>query len=159
MWTRTRTRTRTSAADCVFGGQDSVPAGAGINDNGSGSSSNLAVALAMARAQLPLVNQVRFCWWAAEELGLLGSSHYVAQLNASEFRRIALNINIDMVRVRSILFLNLSIKNLQSFQLASPNYVMFVDRVNENSTKISNTTSETSRRVVIITHSRSLLCQ
>jgi hypothetical protein len=53
---------------------DSVPAGPGVNDNGSGTSTNLAVALAVARAGLTLTSQVRFCWWGAEEMGLLGST-------------------------------------------------------------------------------------
>ncbi|TDD14634.1 M20/M25/M40 family metallo-hydrolase [Nonomuraea diastatica] len=74
---------------------DSVPAGPGINDNGSGSAAILEVAEEMAR--LPVKNQVRFSFWAAEELGLLGSDQYVAALPQTERDRIRLYLNFDMV--------------------------------------------------------------
>jgi Zn-dependent M28 family amino/carboxypeptidase len=83
---------------------DSVVAGPGVNDNGSGSASLLEVAEAMAD-EAP-VNKTRFSWWGAEELGLLGSEHYVADLTARQLSRIAMYLNFDMV--------------------GSPNYVRFV---------------------------------
>jgi Zn-dependent M28 family amino/carboxypeptidase len=83
---------------------DSVPAGPGINDNGSGSASILEVARQMAGAQTGAT--VRFAWWGAEELGLLGSTNYVATLPQDERARIAGYLNFDMV--------------------ASPNFVRFV---------------------------------
>jgi len=81
---------------------DSVPAGPGINDNGSGSSLNLELALQVAKEenQKKIENKIRFCWWGAEELGLLGSKHYVYDLqanNATALSEIALNLNFDMV--------------------------------------------------------------
>ena len=39
----------------------------------------------------------RFCWWSAEEVGLLGSTHYVSQLSPTEKSHILANINIDMI--------------------------------------------------------------
>ena len=55
---------------------DSVPAGPGINDNGSGSAALLEIAQKL--GPNPKVNNaVRFGWWGAEELGLLGSTDYV----------------------------------------------------------------------------------
>jgi Zn-dependent M28 family amino/carboxypeptidase len=42
-------------------------------------------------------NRVRFVWWGAEELGLLGSRHYVERLSSTERRRHALYLNFDMV--------------------------------------------------------------
>jgi Zn-dependent M28 family amino/carboxypeptidase len=48
-------------------------------------------------AKLKSENTVRFAWWAAEELGLLGSTDYVAGLSAAERDRIALYMNYDMV--------------------------------------------------------------
>lgn len=75
---------------------DSVPAGAGINDNGSGSGTVLEIALQFAKLTTP-VNPVRFAWWAAEEWGLLGSAHYVANLSDDEKQRIACNLNFDML--------------------------------------------------------------
>ena len=54
---------------------DSVVPGPGVNDNGSGSSAILEIAKQMAKTTP--VNKVRFAWWGAEELGLLGSEHYV----------------------------------------------------------------------------------
>ena len=83
---------------------DSVVPGPGINDNGSGSAALLEVAEAMAD-EAP-VNKVRFSWWGAEELNLLGSTHYVANLSAKQLANTALYLNFDMV--------------------GSPNYVRFV---------------------------------
>ena len=79
---------------------DSVPAGPGINDNGSGSSLNLELAL---KAHQYLYNprqKMRFIWFGAEELGLLGSEHYVRNLQQhapEELEKIVLNLNFDMV--------------------------------------------------------------
>ena len=44
--------------------------------------------------------QVLFAFWGAEELGLLGSYHYVGSLGDEERNAIALNLNFDML-VRS----------------------------------------------------------
>ncbi|MFE3767442.1 M28 family metallopeptidase [Streptomyces sp. NPDC059104] len=81
---------------------DSVPEGPGINDNGSGSAGLLEVALKLAdeganRKGGGTANKVRFAWWSAEELGLLGSEHYVAQLSARQKKDIALYLNFDMI--------------------------------------------------------------
>jgi len=76
---------------------DSVPAGAGINDNGSGSASILEIAIQFAKNNIKPVNQVRFAWWAGEELGLIGSQYYVTNLTPDEKRKIALNLNFDML--------------------------------------------------------------
>ena len=72
---------------------DSVPAGPGLNDNGSGVAAVLHVAERLARRGLPL----RFGFWGAEEIGLVGSRRYVAGLDAAERRRIAAYVNLDMV--------------------------------------------------------------
>jgi Zn-dependent M28 family amino/carboxypeptidase len=60
-------------------------------------------------ARMKTKNPVRFAWWGAEELGLLGAEHYVADLKANDpeaFEKIGLYLNFDMV--------------------GSPNYVRFV---------------------------------
>jgi Zn-dependent M28 family amino/carboxypeptidase len=85
---------------------DSVLEGPGINDNGSGSSTILEVALQMSELGIRPENRVRFAFWGAEESGLLGSEHYVANLPERRLDQIALNLNFDM--------------------LGSPNYVRFV---------------------------------
>ncbi|WP_378739990.1 M28 family metallopeptidase [Nocardia brasiliensis] len=74
---------------------DSVRAGPGINDNASGSAGLLEVALQMATTQPK--NKVRFAWWGAEELGLIGSKYYVSNLSATERSRIKLYLNFDMI--------------------------------------------------------------
>ena len=74
---------------------DSVPAGAGINDNGSGSAALLEVAQQMARSKPQ--NTVRFAWWGAEELGLIGSEEWVNQRSQAELDEIALYLNFDMI--------------------------------------------------------------
>ncbi len=87
---------------------DSVPEGPGINDNGSGSAAILETAVQLA-ASGPLNNQVRFAWWGAEEVGLVGSTHYVEDLAENDpvvLDEIATYLNFDMV--------------------ASPNYVISV---------------------------------
>ncbi len=53
-----------------------------------------------------LERPVRFAFWGAEEAGLLGSEHYVAELSDAERAKIYANLNFDM--------------------LGSPNYVRFV---------------------------------
>jgi len=85
---------------------DSVDEGPGLNDNGSGTAAVLEAALALARSPVPSSVRLRFAFWGAEELGLIGSRHHVEQLREEERRGIALYINLDMV--------------------GSPNFVRFV---------------------------------
>lgn len=87
---------------------DSVADGPGINDNGSGSATILEIAEQMAAKKFTnrLQRQVRFAFWGAEESGLLGSYHYVENLDADQLNGIYANLNFDMV--------------------GSPNYVRFV---------------------------------
>ena len=75
---------------------DSVQAGPGINDNGSGSSTILETANRLAK-EITFRTTVRFCWWAGEEEGLLGSTHYVNSLSKDELNRIIMNMNFDML--------------------------------------------------------------
>jgi len=74
---------------------DSVLAGPGINDNGSGSAGILEVAIQLAACQP--TTRIRFGWWAAEELGLHGSQHYVDQLSQTEQDAITAYLNFDMI--------------------------------------------------------------
>ena len=87
---------------------DSVTEGPGINDNGSGSSTILEIAeqLAALKYTKKLQRQVRFAFWGAEELNLLGSQYYVDHLTEAQRAKIYANLNFDM--------------------LGSPNYVRFV---------------------------------
>lgn len=75
---------------------DSVPEGPGINDNGSGVAAVLETARQMGSAP-DIQNAVRFAFWGAEELGLLGSSDYVGRLDTEALKDIALYLNFDMV--------------------------------------------------------------
>ncbi|MCY0937951.1 M28 family metallopeptidase [Streptomyces sp. H34-S4] len=76
---------------------DSVNAGPGINDNGSGSAAILETALAVSRAQLQPTKHLRFGWWGAEELGMIGSKYYVNNLPAAEKSKISGYLNFDMI--------------------------------------------------------------
>ncbi|MER7622328.1 M28 family metallopeptidase, partial [Streptomyces sp. NPDC126503] len=76
---------------------DSVSSGAGINDNGSGSAAVLEAALAVARAGYQPSKHLRFGWWGAEELGLVGSKYYVNQLPTTERSKFAGYLNFDMI--------------------------------------------------------------
>jgi Zn-dependent M28 family amino/carboxypeptidase len=87
-----------SASDVVMVGAhlDSVAEGPGINDNGSGVAAVLETALQLGSS--PQVNNmVRFGFWGAEELGLLGSNNYVESLDVNALRDIALYLNFDMI--------------------------------------------------------------
>jgi Zn-dependent M28 family amino/carboxypeptidase len=75
---------------------DSVPAGPGINDDGSGVAAVLETALQMGSSP-PIRNAVRFGFWSAEEIGLLGSTHYVQSLDPAQLQDIALYLNFDML--------------------------------------------------------------
>ncbi|KAI9368532.1 hypothetical protein BJX61DRAFT_213525 [Aspergillus egyptiacus] len=77
------------------GHSDSVNAGPGINDDGSGIISNLMVAKALTKFSVK--NAVRFCFWTAEEFGLLGSDYYVSSLSPEELAKIRLYLNFDMI--------------------------------------------------------------
>ncbi|KQQ19400.1 hypothetical protein ASF48_15945 [Rathayibacter sp. Leaf299] len=90
---------------------DGVPEGPGINDNGSGSATLLETAVELAEAG-ETTNAVRFAWWGAEEVGLVGSYTYVDSLTEEDAAKIATYMNFDMV--------------------ASPNYVVSVYDANES---------------------------
>ncbi|MGW4700735.1 M28 family metallopeptidase [Streptomyces sp. NPDC004285] len=101
------TRGGNAANTVVLGSHlDSVTAGPGINDNGSGSAGLLQTALELAKSKEKVTNKVRFAWWSAEEVGLLGSEHYVDTLSELGRKEIKLYLNFDMI--------------------ASPNYGLFV---------------------------------
>ncbi|MFI0511335.1 aminopeptidase S [Streptomyces canus] len=76
---------------------DSVTAGAGINDNGSGSAAVLETALAVSRAGFHPTKHLRFAWWGAEELGMVGSRYYVNSLSTANRSRISGYLNFDMI--------------------------------------------------------------
>jgi len=87
---------------------DSVAAGPGLNDDASGSSVNLEMAIQFYKHSLgkDAPNKAIFSWWGSEELGLIGSRHFVRMLSSQEKENIQCYINMDM--------------------LASPNYVLGV---------------------------------
>jgi hypothetical protein len=75
---------------------DSVVAGPGLNDDGSGVAAVLEVAEQLA-PRPPEGAAVRVGFWAAEEIGLVGSRRYVSRLTSPGRRRIAAYVNLDMV--------------------------------------------------------------
>jgi Zn-dependent M28 family amino/carboxypeptidase len=85
---------------------DSGIAGPGLNDNGSGSATILEVAEVYAQQDREPRNKLRFMWYGAEELNLLGSAFYVNSLSQAERDQIELMLNFDMI--------------------GSPNFVRFV---------------------------------
>ncbi|OBG30228.1 M28 family metallopeptidase [Mycobacterium sp. 852002-51057_SCH5723018] len=87
-----------SAQDVVMVGAhlDSVPAGPGIDDNGSGVAAVLETALQMGGSP-PVHNGVRFAFWGAEEIGLVGSANYLQSLDVDALKDIALYLNFDML--------------------------------------------------------------
>ena len=82
----------------MFGAHlDGVPEGPAANDNGSGSAALLASAEALAKQPTEVDNAVRFAWWGAEEVGLVGSERYVESLSASELAKVKAYMNFDMI--------------------------------------------------------------
>ncbi|NUR04955.1 MAG: M28 family peptidase [Streptomyces sp.] len=88
-----------NAGQVVMAGShlDSVSRGPGINDNGSGSAAVLETALAVSRAGYHPTKHLRFAWWGAEELGIVGSGHYVDGLSAANRSKISGYLNFDMI--------------------------------------------------------------
>lgn len=76
---------------------DSVVAGPGINDNGSGTSANLETAIQMAELGINPRQKLRFAFWGAEELGLLGSEYYVENLSDEELRSSGASTRISIL--------------------------------------------------------------
>lgn len=105
--TTRRTTSRNVVADRGGGGRvlvvgahlDSVGSGAGINDNATGVAALIEIAKAIRRRAPDL--DVRFTFWAAEELGLHGSRAYVQRLTPGERTRIVGYLNFDMLGSRS----------------------------------------------------------
>jgi Zn-dependent M28 family amino/carboxypeptidase len=92
-------QTRTgSTADVVMVGAhlDSVPAGPGIDDDASGVAAVLETAVQLGSSP-DVHNAVRFGFWGAEELGLLGSANYVQSLGVDALKDIAMYLNFDMI--------------------------------------------------------------
>ena len=76
---------------------DSVPEGPGINDNASGVAGVLTVAKGLANQEREVDNKVRIGIWGAEEVGLVGSTHYVESLSEEELGKITSYLNYDMI--------------------------------------------------------------
>ena len=92
-----QTKTGSTQNVVMVGGHlDSVLAGPGINDNGSGVAAVLETAVQMGNAP-PIKNAVRFAFWGAEELGLIGSEKYIESLDRDALKDIALYLNFDMI--------------------------------------------------------------
>ncbi|KAK4450601.1 peptidase family M28 [Podospora aff. communis PSN243] len=75
---------------------DSVLDGPGLNDNGSG-----AAALLELMESLTFFDghphAIRFAWWGAEESGLVGSMHYIQDLEPEEVDSIRYYFNLDTI--------------------------------------------------------------
>jgi Zn-dependent M28 family amino/carboxypeptidase len=92
-----QTKTGSSQNVVMVGGHlDSVKAGPGVDDNGSGVAAVLETALQMGSSP-PIQNAVRFGFWGAEELGLVGSEKYLESLDVNALKDIALYLNFDML--------------------------------------------------------------
>jgi aminopeptidase YwaD len=82
----------------VAGGHyDSVPAGPGANDNASGAATVVEIARALAADGR--FDDVCFVLFGAEEIGLVGSAHFVDSLTPAEEGTLEAMLNFDMVGV------------------------------------------------------------
>ncbi len=92
-----QTKTGSARNVVMVGGHlDSVPEGPGINDNGSGVAAVLETAVQLG-SEPAVNNAVRFGFWGAEEVGIVGSKRYVASLDTEQLKDIALYLNFDML--------------------------------------------------------------
>lgn len=69
--------------------------GAGMLDNASGSAAILDIAQQLRNTNTR--NKLRFIWFGGEELGLLGSDHYVNTLPADELAKIKFDLDADVL--------------------------------------------------------------
>lgn len=67
----------------------------GADDNGSGATGVLLTAKAMSK--LKLKHTIVFLLFSGEEMGLIGSKHYVSKLSEEQLKKIDLMINYDMI--------------------------------------------------------------
>ena len=72
---------------------DSVLEGPGVNDNGSGVAGILATAEQFALEGNSPKNRLRFAFWSAEEIGLVGSYRYIESRSEAEISQILLYLN------------------------------------------------------------------
>ena len=85
-----------------------------IDRVGSGSAANLALAIALARlfqtsSYAKYDYRVRFCWWGAEEIGLLGSKDHMNRAKTSSVvgervQDYLINFNYDMIASPNFMF-------------------------------------------------------
>jgi Zn-dependent M28 family amino/carboxypeptidase len=69
--------------------------GAGMLDNASGSAAILDIAQQLRNTNTR--NKLRFIWFGGEEVGLLGSDHYVNTLPAAELAKIKFDLDADVL--------------------------------------------------------------
>jgi aminopeptidase YwaD len=82
----------------VIGGHyDSVPAGPGANDNASGT--GVVIEMARAMAADGVFDDACFVIFGSEEIGLLGSAHFVGSLPSGEREAVEAMLNFDMLAV------------------------------------------------------------
>lgn len=74
---------------------DSVAHSPGANDDGSGTSAIVEIARTM--KDLPTDKELRFIAFGAEEIGLVGSNYYVANLPQEEINRSLANFQLEMM--------------------------------------------------------------
>lgn len=98
--TKKPTNNKKATNDIIVVGShhDSVAGAPGANDDASGTAMTLE--LARVFKDVPTDTEIRFITFGAEELGLIGSTHYVANLPENELDRISANFNLDMVGSR-----------------------------------------------------------
>ncbi|WP_203289773.1 M20/M25/M40 family metallo-hydrolase [Metabacillus sp. cB07] len=91
---------KSAANDIIVLGahHDSVADAPGANDDASGTAMTLELARVL--KNVPADTEIRFVTFGAEEVGLLGSEHYVSTLSDDEISRTVANFNLDMVGSR-----------------------------------------------------------
>lgn len=95
--TKKPTNKKKDTGDIIVVGShyDSVAGAPGANDDASGTAMTLELARVL--KNVPTDTEIRFATFGAEEVGLIGSYHYVSTLSDDEIGRTIANFNLDMV--------------------------------------------------------------
>ncbi|NDY96501.1 aminopeptidase [Wenzhouxiangella limi] len=93
------------------------PALEGVDDNASGTGALLELARRLADAEPE--HGIRFIFFGAEEVGLLGARHAVAEMDEQERERVVLMINIDSIITGDRLYVHAGPSTIDSHPIAA----------------------------------------
>lgn len=112
----------------------------GANDNASGVAAILEIARVLENAKIDLPYDIQFIAFGAEEIGLIGSTHYVDTKDSSDGATLIGMINLDMVGIGDTI--NFATTNGQDGSDLVKQAVAISARLKYNSTKLEEESSD-----------------